>query len=226
MRTGLTIERRHEGRPTPSAATVAALLSAVMCLVIAGCGAAGSPKAPPTATPTAIAPAKASATPYTRSPSPSLPTAAPTAAPSPDPTPTSAQVVAAGGAVFPYLRSPGGYSACNRAYAISRCPFSARLRTQIAVYAAACPQGCAGAGLISRMQCQSWTRETVSESTYLIAAVALSGGNCPTTTYYIPVVMENQRVVADDVWCGQEATAFGMYNYTAGARGGLACSFV
>lgn len=137
--------------------------------------------------------------------------------------------MAVGSGVFPYQRSVRGYIACNRSYSVSRCPFSARLRTQLAGYAGnaagTCPQGCTTSGLISRVQCGSWSHESVTESIYLVASIALSGGACSAMTYYIPVVMENNRVVADDVWCGQEAVAFGMYNYSANATGGLSCSF-
>jgi len=55
--------------------------------------------------------------------------------------------------------------------------------------------------------------------------VLLSGGSCTAITYYIPVIVENDRPVADDVWCGQEATAFGMYNDSFDAVGGLSCAF-
>jgi hypothetical protein len=55
--------------------------------------------------------------------------------------------------------------------------------------------------------------------------VNLSGGSCTAITYYIPVIVENNRPVADDVWCGQQAITFGMYNNGFDAVGGLSCSF-
>ncbi|MFI5286382.1 MAG: hypothetical protein ACHQ4F_08680 [Candidatus Dormibacteria bacterium] len=88
-----------------------------------------------------------------------------------------------------------------------------------------CPYGCAGAALITRARCRSWTRESVTDSAGLVATVALSGGNCPATNYYVFVIMENDRPVADDISCGQEAVAFGMYNNSANANGALSCSY-
>ena len=176
----------------------------------------------PVATPTATATPMVTATPTT------VPTALPIE-PTAPPSPTSAQVVAVGSALFPYVRSAGGYTECNSSYDVAHCPMSARLRSQIAAYAIdatkACPKGCAGGGLISRLHCASWPHEAVTAEPDLVADVHLSGGSCTPITYYTPVIVENNRPVADDVWCGQEAIAYGMYNNSFDAVGGLSCAF-
>lgn len=169
-----------------------------------------------------VATPSATATPST------VPTALPSE-PTAPPLPTSAQVAAVGSALFPYVPSAGGYTECNSSYDVAHCPLSARLRSQIATYATdaakACPKGCAGGGLISRLHCSSWPHEAVIAQPDLVAEVDLSGGSCTAIAYYIPVIVENNRPVADDVWCGQKAIAFGMYNNGFDAVGGVSCSF-
>jgi len=206
--------------------TLAVLIAASAWSLVA-CGASHSAialAAPtiPVATPTATATPIVTVTPS------AIPTALPIE-PTASPSPTSAQVAAVGRAVFPYVASAGGYTECNSSYDVAHCDLSARLRSQIATYAAdaakACPKGCAGGGLISRLPCASWPHEAVTAEPDLVADVLLSGGSCTAITYYIPVIVENDRPVADDVWCGQEATAFGMYNDSFDAVGGLSCAF-
>ena len=176
----------------------------------------------PVATPTATATPMVTATPST------VPTAFPIE-PTAPPLPTSAQVAAVGSAVFPYVPIAGGYTECSSSYDVAHCPLSARLRSQIATYAAdaakACPKGCVGGGLISRLHCSSWPHEAVTAEPDLVADVELSGGRCTAITYYIPVIVENNRPVADDVWCGQKAIAFGMYNNGFDAVSGVSCAF-
>jgi hypothetical protein len=157
----------------------------------------------------------------------------PAATPIPVATPTSDQIIAVGKALFPYHQSLGGYGPCNASFAVDHCPLSARLLAQVAVYAAnyqrVCPQGCRLQGLMVRMPCTSWTSESVTVPpgfaglAHPEAIIDLSGGSCDEMVYYAPLITENNQLVADDVWCGDEDPAYGMYNSNVNAIAGQTC---
>ena len=159
-------------------------------------------------------------------------TPAATATPSPTPAAvTFTQSIAVGKALFPLVN--GKYLECVQgAYNVSSCPIDARLKAQIATYAAnyqrLCSQGCGGALLLLRQQCGGFTSETVTTpQNQAIAIVLLSGNSCVSTsgtqTMYVSVVIENGQPVADDVMCAMGDPKYGMYNSDPNATSGNPC---
>jgi hypothetical protein len=143
---------------------------------------------------------------------------------------TPNQAVAVAKALFPLVQ--GQYLECDQGFDhISQCPFDARLRQQIAVYAAnygkECPSGCGGALLLLRQQCGGFPHEQLSTpANPAIAIVMLTGNSCMGNgqTMYVSVVIESGQPLADDVYCNVGDPRYGMYNSDPTATSGLACA--
>jgi len=133
---------------------------------------------------------------------------------------SAAQSIAVAKAIFP-MASAGGYLECdNGASDIASCPFSARLKAEIARYASnyktQCPSGCGGALLVIRDQCGPFPDEQVTTAQNpAVAVVALTGDTTcrgVNKTFYVSVIMENGIPVADDIDCNVADRQYGMYN--------------
>ena len=163
---------------------------------------------------------------------PPTPTAAPVLTPAPSAGVVYTQSVSVTKALFPQVS--GKYLECDQGVdSIASCPFSARLKAQIAVYSAnyhrICPQGCPGGLLLLRQQCGGFNAETVSTpQNQSIGIAMLTGNSClggsGTETMYVQVVIDNGQPVADDIWCNDGDPKYGMYNADPNATGGLKCA--
>ena len=135
-------------------------------------------------------------------------------------------------ALFPQVS--GKYVECDQGVdSIASCPFSARLKAQIATYSInyhrICPQGCPGGLLLLRQQCGGFGGETVSTpQNQSIGIAMLTGNSClggsGNETMYVQVVIENGQPLADDIWCNNGDPKYGMYNSDPNATGGLKCA--
>ena len=190
-----------------------ALAAVVGVLLVAACG--GSPDTASTQTTRTVT---------------ETPAATATATPTPAAV-TFTQSIAVGKALFPQVN--GKYLECDQgAYNVSACPIDARLKAQIATYAAnyqrLCAQGCGGALLLLRQQCGGFTGETVNTpQNESIAIVTLTGNSClgnVSQVMYVQVVIENGQPLADDVMCNVGDPKYGMYNTNSNATGGIPCA--
>ena len=196
--------------------------AAGVALLTAACGAAT------TATTSA-----ASNTPTARP----APTATPTAVPAL--TVTAAQSIAVAKALFPLSSAGGGYIECGDVTHTAACPFDARLRSQVAIFAAnwqrSCPNGCGVAGgltgqipqLLLGGQCGIFAGESITTADKpAMAIVALTGQICDghNQTMSAPVILESGLPLADDVECNAADPQYGMYALGPSATGPIRCA--
>jgi hypothetical protein len=183
-----------------------------LMLVMAGCGSAATTSA-------------ASSTPTARS----APTATPTAVTAL--TATAAQSIGVAKALFPL--GSGGYTECDGDVThTAACPFDARLRSQVAMYAAnwqrACPNGCGGGGgLLIGGQCAIFANESITTAVNpAMAIVALAGQICDghNQTMYVPVIVENGLPLADDVECNAGDPKYGLYTLSLSTTSQIRCA--
>ena len=187
-------------------ARISAVLTALSCLATA-CGTATATGSP-TGAPIQRSTSTATITTITAPPSQSSALL-----------PTPQQSLVVGQAVFPAVT--GGYLECDHGSGqVDGCPLSRRLTAEIAHYAsnyaAQCPGGCGGALLFIRDQCGPFPSEAVQNvQNGSIAMVNLSGDtSCRGVdkTFYVSVIIENGKPVADDVYCNIGDSQYGMYN--------------
>lgn len=148
---------------------------------------------------------------------------------------TAAQSVAVAEALFPWSTTMGGYTECDTSLdsteGWSACPFDARLRNQVAIYAAnwqqLCPQGCVGGAGLFLGQCPTFANRSITTGANpAVAIVMLTGQVCGISEQlmYVSVVLEGGQPLADDVECNAQEPQYGMYNSDPNAIGGDGCA--
>jgi hypothetical protein len=145
---------------------------------------------------------------------------------------TAAQSIAVAKALFPLSSTEGGYTECGDVTHTAACPFDARLRSQVAIFAAnwqrICPNGCGGGGgLLLGGQCGIFANESITTADKpAMAIVALTGQICggSNQTMYVPVITESGLPLADDVECNAADPQHGMYTLGPSATGQIRCA--